>query len=195
MESKSNASSKSTSNESTSHTVGSTVVYGLHGKCKVVAIESKTMGDQTLALYKLEPIRGGIAKPASSKREPAIWVPLTTASQLGLRTPMTESHLEAINSILSNREYYFSTDESWHIVHPKLEAVIRTEGAMGLAKVYSYLYVLRKRLVVVSGEINRFWETVGRLLLREICDLTQETQKPAEERINKLMRSKLLPDS
>lgn len=174
------------------HTEGDLVVYGMHGKCKVVAIESRTVGSETLTFYKLEPVKNWIAKPA--RKEPAIWVPVKSAVAQGLRNPLQTDQLEEIHSILSSREYFFTGTDPWHTTQSKLESTIRSEGAVGLAKAVSFLFVLRKRVAVPSSDMNKFWELCLRLLLREICDITQETSKVAEERITKLMRSKLLPD-
>lgn len=172
---------------------GDLVVYGMFGKCRVLSVESRSIGGETQDFYKLEPVRHWIGKP--TRKEPAIWVPVKSAESQGLRSPLAEEALDAMNAILSSREYYFTLGEAWHVIYPQLDAAIRTEGATGLAKVVSYLFVLRKRVTVPSSDMNKFWENTLRLLLREICDLTQETSKQAEERIIKLMKPKLQPDT
>jgi uncharacterized protein YcgL (UPF0745 family) len=107
---------------------------------------------------------------------------------------MSSADVESVTAILSNREYYFDLREPWNQVLPQLEACIRREGAIGLAKVESYLYVLKKKEIVPQPEVARFSESVNRLLLREMSDVLGETPKQIEERLARPMRHKLSPD-
>ena len=173
---------------------GSPVIYALHGKCSVISIESRTFGDKTVRCYKLQ-----VSKPAlsrSTRQEPAIWLPVDAALARGLRAPLTHVESDAVLAALANREYYFNASEDWKVVQPKLEACIQHEGAMGLAKVISYLFVSKNRYAVAPSEISKFFESSLKLLVRELAEaLGGEKMRPLEERIIKSMRHKLLPDS
>jgi RNA polymerase-interacting CarD/CdnL/TRCF family regulator len=177
----------------TSFGPGSQVIYGLIGRCSIVAIETRQIGGESISFYKLE-----VSKPAlsrSTKPEPAIWLPVNSARERGLRSPINSADSANVMAILSSREYYFSLDESWSAVQPKLETCIRSEGAIGLAKVASYLHVLKKREVNVLPEVNRYIENVHKHLFRELSEVTGETIRVLEEKAAKGFRQKLLPDN
>ncbi len=183
---------KTSAPASTLFVVGDTVIYPLHGKCQITGIESKTVGGQSIAFYKVEVVRSAFAR--TTRKEPAIWIPVSTAAERGLRRPMTNEMLATVWSLLENREYFFAGSDSWGVAQPKLEAAIRSEGALGLAKVASYLHALKRRMIVPSTEVAKMSENVEKLLVREISELTGEQVRTIEERMHKAMRHKLLPD-
>src|SRR5579885_1522633 len=171
----------------------STVVYGLHGKCLITAIESRTIGSQTIKFYKLEVQKSALSR--SQRQEPAIWVPVSSAREQGLRAPMTAEEAEAVLRTLASREYFFQINESWSSILPKLESTIRIEGGIGMAKVLSYLFVLKRKQVVPTPEVARFYENVSRLLLRELSEILGKPIRALEDQIARGFRQKLLPDS
>ena len=85
---------------------------------------------------------------------------------------MDAAQTEEVFKIICNREYYFPLAETWSAIQSKLEQTIRLEGGIGLAKVLSYLHVLKRKQVVASPEVNRMYETVSKLLIRELHDVT-----------------------
>lgn len=169
---------------------GTSVVYALHGKCTVVSIEERAIGNQNLKFYKLEVQKSALSR--STRQEPAIWIPVTSAMERGMRPQMSASEAEEALAILNSREYYFSVNDPWSVVHPQLEATIRREGGKGLAKVYSYLAVLKKRQVVLSTDAGRFFETVSKHLIRELTETLHRTPRSLDEQIQKGLRHKLL---
>lgn len=183
----------STLNGSAVLTAGTEVIYGLHGRCTVISVESKNVGGTDLNFYRLE-----IQRPIPSrttKLGPTIWLPVTSAKEQGIRKPMDFNEAEMTLIILESREFYFQLEEPWKTLFPKLEVCIRKEGGVGLAKVESFLFVLKNKIVVPSTEILRFSELVTRLLLRELSQALNEPIKSLEERIQKLMKGKLQTDS
>src|ERR1700733_8843100 len=84
---------------------GSTVIYAMHGKCYVLGTETRSMGGESIRFYKLELKKSTLSR--SSRLEPAIWVPVATAKDRGLRAPMTKNEAEVAMKILLSREYYF----------------------------------------------------------------------------------------
>ena len=171
---------------------GMTVVYGLHGKCVVRAVESRQHLGEQISFYKLEPQKSTLSR--SSRQEPAIWVPLSTAQARGLRAPLNADSAQAVLKIFSSREYFFRADDPWTVVQPKLDQAIRQEGAIGLAKVASYLHVLKKRQIVPSTEVSRLSESVNKLILRELSDALNQPIRILEDRIAKDLRHKTLLD-
>jgi RNA polymerase-interacting CarD/CdnL/TRCF family regulator len=170
-----------------------TVIYALHGKCMVAGIETRTVGGQTLRFYKLEVQKSALSR--SQRHEPAIWVPVNSAREQGLRMPITAEDAEAVLRVLASREYFFQTNESWSAILPKLETTIRIEGAIGMAKVLSYLFVLKRKQVVPAPEVNRLYENVSKLLLRELSEVLNKPIRALEDQIAKGFRQKLLPDN
>lgn len=172
---------------------GMSVIYGLHGKCSIKEIVTRQIDGQELSFYKLEVQRSPLAR-ANIKQEPAIWVPVAQAEAKGLRLPVTATETDAIFALLSNREYYFPIKDSWVNLHPKFENSLRHEGLTGLAKVVSALFVMRRRQVVPNSEIVKFHDTTQRLLVKELAEALNELPRTIEERLEKIMRPKLLAD-
>lgn len=174
--------------------VGETVMYPHHGRCTVAAIETRQLGSEEVRLYRLEVQKSNLSR--SQKQEPAIWIPVQSAVQRGLRAPLSaDAAKEVVMKLLLNREYYFSVHEPWAAIYPKLEQCIRDEGAAGLAKVASYLFVLGRYQVVPAVEVNRFNENVLKLLQRELSQALQEPISEVETRIKKAFRQKSQPDN
>lgn len=172
---------------------GSTVIYAMHGKCSILGKETRTLGGKPVEFYRLKLKKASPAK--SQKQEAAIWVPIANAKDQGLRLPMTQEGAQEALKVLMSREYYFKLNEHWGIVQPLLEKAIRTEGGVGLAKVVSYLHVLKKRQFSSNPEINKLQETVNKLLFRELSDVLGEPVKALEDKVSRGMRSKTLLDT
>ena len=171
----------------------SPVIYGMLGRCRITSIETRQMGSQSIKFYKLE-----IQKPTlsrSTRQDPAIWVPVATAKEKGLRAIMDRAQAEEALKILLSREYYFEVGQPWKVVQAQLEKAIQSEGGAGLAKVASFLHVLGKRQIVPTSEVAKFSEAVNRILYRELSELLDEPMKSIEERVAKGMKHKLIPDS
>ena len=168
---------------------GTAVIYGIHGKCSVLSVERRITDGKTIQYYKLEPVKSSFSR--SQKQEPSIWVPVNTAQERGLRAPMTAAEAEACMDLVKNREYFFNLDQPWSALQPQLEACIRTEGALGLTKVLSFLFVMRKRLAAPPTEATRMYETISKLLLREMAEALQQTPRAIEDQIAKAIRTKL----
>lgn len=172
---------------------GSTVIYALHGKCTILGIEDRQMENGPIRFYKLEVQKSNLSR--SNRQEPAIWVPVANAQERGLRLPIDSSQAEAVFGILSNREYYFETTLSWSVIQPKLETATRLEGSIGLAKVESYLHVLKRKQIVPTPEVTRMSELVHRLLIRELTEATGEAPRVLEDRIARALKQKLIADN
>jgi RNA polymerase-interacting CarD/CdnL/TRCF family regulator len=172
--------------------VGASVVYAMHGKCTVTAIETRELAGETQRFYKLEVQKSPLSR--STRLDPAIWVPVSTAKTRGIRAPMTTNDVDQAFETFSNREYYLPLNETWNASQSKIEALVRNEGSLGVAKALSFLFVLKKKQVVAHPEVNRITETLQKLFTKEISELTGETMKAIEERMIRSMRTKLLAD-
>lgn len=181
------------SRQSTEFLPGTPVIYGMHGKCQILGTEFRTLGEQKIKFYKLEIKKANAGR--STRTDTSIWVPVDSAKNLGLRPPMNAEEASEAIKILCNREYYFKPEDSWNSLLPKLESSIKKEGGLGLAKVFSFLYVLKKKQVVPSSDVQKLFETVQRLLFKELSDATGESSRVLEEKVARGMRSKLIPDT
>ncbi len=170
---------------------GSPVIYAMHGKCAVISVETRQTSGESIEYYKLEIQKSPLSR--STRQEPAIWVPVSSARERGLRSPMASEDAEAVFKLINSREYYFPLNDPWSSIQPKLEAAIRGEGGFGLAKALSYLHVLKRKQIVASPEVARMYETVSRLLIRELAEATGETPRSIEDKIARGMRQKLVP--
>jgi RNA polymerase-interacting CarD/CdnL/TRCF family regulator len=169
---------------------GVELIYGLNGRCMIQSIEKRTVSGQEIIFYKLQKIKNPLSK--AMKTDLAIWVPASKAIEQGLRAVLKSDELEAVTRVLSSREYYFPIQTNWTGTHSALEAAINKEGTVGLAKAYSFLFVISHRQVVPTPEVNKMMEQVSKILFREVADAMGVTTKIAEEKINKYCRQKLI---
>lgn len=175
--------------------VGDEVAYGLHGQCVITGIEEKVVAGERLAFYQIRAIKSGpTAAKATQKNSPAILVPIATAENKGLRPIMSKAEAENIMHILESSEYYFELQQPWGIKQKILEETIRKEGAAGLAKVTGHLYILTKRDAVPSSTLMKFYETVERVLMRELSMALNLSLKEVGVLVQKALRNKLAAD-
>jgi len=169
---------------------GDEVIFGLHGKCTVLGKDTKAVGGTSLAGYRLQKLKTPQAKAASKQEDVFIFIPLSQASEQ-LRRPMTPDNIAAIEEVLKSGEYFFNMNTQWKELEKQFESAIRSDGAIGLAKVYSFLYVLKNRQVVTTPETSRWVENIKKLFFREVQDITGEIAKDLEKRFSQMMRLKL----
>lgn len=175
---------------------GSSVIYGVHGRCRVDGIEEKTVGGQTIAFYRLsieKPLLPSNMRP--QKHEPSIFIPIQDAKRRGLRRVMSDVEIQEVLEILSSREYFFPLTTAWRELLPQLESEIEQGGAVGLAKVLSYTSVLKSRQVVPSSEVIKFHEKIEKVIVRELAELLELSIKEVEGDIHQRVQNKLLPDN
>jgi RNA polymerase-interacting CarD/CdnL/TRCF family regulator len=171
---------------------GSSVIYAMHGRCTILSVEARHLGNQEIRFYKLEVKKNSPSR--LSRNETAIWVPVEKARAQGLRIPMDKAEAMAAMKLLLAREYFLKINEPWSILQSKLESMIRTEGGLGLAKAASFLYVFIRKQMVPAPEVLKFQEAIVKLLLRELSEALEEPIKVLDEKLNKGMKVKLLPD-
>lgn len=171
---------------------GDEVIYGLIGKCTIAEIESKKVGNEEHLFYRLERVKPAHLK--AKRPEPQILLPLTKAEKTGLRKEISALELEKLYEIFSSRELFLPLNQTWAITLVALEQMIRAEGAFGLARAYSFLFVLQNRQHLLNAEQNRFFETVRHALFKELSDVTQRTFREIETEIHQLLKTKLKYD-
>lgn len=170
-------------------TVGAEVIYGLHGKCTITAIESRTIGGIESPFFRLEVVRSPLSR--SVRQSPAIWVPFNAVTRGLLRMQASREQADAAMALLLNREYYLPIQADWRTsASPQLEKMIEREGLSGLAKSFSYLFCLRKKFHTLQPEQQKMMDSVQRALLRELSEILQLTPRDLEDQISKGMRGK-----
>jgi RNA polymerase-interacting CarD/CdnL/TRCF family regulator len=172
---------------------GDSVIYGTLGRCSVIGIETKRVGNQDLQFYRVEIYKPIAAK--TKKNEASILIPLNSARQKGLRNPIRKDDVESVFTILRNQEYYFSIKDRWETISPQLETIIAKEGAHGLAKALSYFHIAKPNVFNPPIDFTRTHENVRHVLIRELADAQEITIRDAEEQINKAIKNKILQDS
>ena len=171
--------------------VGDEVSYGIHGKCVVTAIETKTLGDKVVRFYQIKALRNPLAPKVVAKNTPAILIPISSAESNGLRNPMNKEQADLVLRTLADPDYHFNLNESWGLKQKVLEEALRKEGAIGLAKVVGHLHYIMKKDAAPRGEVLRFYESVLKHLVRELGDSLDIQSRDAENLIFKALRSKL----
>jgi RNA polymerase-interacting CarD/CdnL/TRCF family regulator len=184
--------------QKTIYKVGDSVSYGLHGKCVILAIETKDLESGPVSFYQIRAIKNPIAAKNPmrvSKSEPHILVPMDTAHKTGLRALMRKEEAENVLKLLSEPDYHYEMDLPWVSKQKMLEEVIRKEGPTGLAKVVGHLYVLIKRDAVPPTPVLRFYESVYRILSRELAEVLGIASKEMETLLNRTLKIKLSADN
>jgi RNA polymerase-interacting CarD/CdnL/TRCF family regulator len=174
---------------------GAAVIYGLHGRAQVAEVVTKKVGTESLSFYRIQIQKNSINGLKVAKKDSSILIPIQTARKNGLRDLMSTEEAERALAILNSRDYYYSLQEHFHIASPKLEAVVASEGGIGLAKVVSFLYTLKNRQVVASSEVSKSYELYSKVLFRELAEVTNTTITHIEEITAKGLKSKLLADN
>lgn len=172
--------------------VGDQVAYGLHGKCEITGISTKEMGDTTVEFYQVRQIKNPIAAKIVNPNEPAILIPVSSATNKGLRALMSKEQAEEILALLSSADWHFEMNETWISKQKKLEECIRKEGYTGLAKVVGHLHVQLKRETVPTSAVQKFYDSVERIFAKELAEaLGLPAAKDAELLIARALKNKV----
>lgn len=172
---------------------GTSVIYAMHGKCHVLGTETRNLGGEIIRFYKLEVKKIGLSR--TQRQEPAIWVPVSTARNKGLRLPMDRETAQGALDLLLSRESFFSVHQPWSTLQATLENTIRHEGGPGLAKVASFLLALKRFQVVTSPEVNKLCDTVNKLLLRELSEALLIPIRDLEVKMAKSAKNKVIRET
>lgn len=177
-------------------TLGSEVIYGLHGRCSIKSIETKKIGGETLEFYKLELLVKNPIVKTMTKKDTAIWLPVNNAKKKGLRLPIhSQEGVDAAYAILESREYYLPLETNWKDALPQLENMICTEGSEGLAKAISFSYALKESKAVPPSEVTKFYDNAVKQLAREVSEVIDKTVRLVEEEIETHLKHKMKPDA
>ena len=171
--------------------IGDEVSYGLHGKCVITGIETKEINDGSVSFYQVRTLKNPITAKNPNRNDPCILIPVSSAQAKGLRPLVTKEEAESILKLLSDSEYHFDLNETWVSKQKKLEESIRKEGAIGLAKVVGHLFIMIKNDAVPPTSLTKFYESIYKILARELGESMGLTTKEIEPLLNRALRNKL----
>lgn len=169
---------------------GDLVIYGSHGRCEVKSVETKTVGGETLRFYKLEKKKPALSRNLSNRTEAAIWLPVQSAQSKGLRALMTAEKADEALSLLADPEIAFSSDQSWGELQPQLEKCVLNEGGLGMVKALGFLYLVIESRQVPPSQMQKFYENLKNLFIREIAEIKEIAIRQAEDEVDRLLKKK-----
>jgi RNA polymerase-interacting CarD/CdnL/TRCF family regulator len=175
--------------------VGDEVSYGLHGRCVVTGIQTKQLEQGQLQFYEIRAIKNAAVPRPITKADPQILVPMSTATDQGMRSLMQRTDAEDVLKLLAEPDYHFALQQPWQERTKLLECCLRKEGPKGLAKVVGHLFMVIKCDVGPAVEAQRMYQAAHKALSRELSVAMDITTRGAEELIDKALKVKARKDS
>ena len=181
METVQNLTQSSKNMDTQNFKVGDVVVYGTRGKHTIISIESRTMGDQTMSFYKLEPVNYAVAKRTTTNNA-SILVPAATARKSGLRANCSANEMEKALAMFAEKDPHI--DESIlstpaNKLTVEIEKLCSEFGALGIAQSIQVLVVIHRRDAAMPKNLQAQLDQLLKNISREFADLRGET--PANE--------------
>lgn len=156
---------------------GDLAVYPSHGVGIISGIEDRKVAGENHPFYILK-ILGSDA---------TIMVPTKNSSVVGLRRIMKKSAIPKVYSILKERNYPISDNQTWNRRHREYTEKIKTGCAMEVARVLRDLYLLKGDKELSFGE-RRMLDVAKNLLVKELSAAKNVKEEKVEEELNKIMK-------
>jgi RNA polymerase-interacting CarD/CdnL/TRCF family regulator len=174
--------------------VGDEVTYGVHGRCQITGIETKTIGSKEQDFYAMKPVMAPLVAKTSARAHASILVPVEQAQASGLRQLMTKDEAAMVMTMLADGEYYFERAENWVTKQRRIEECLRREGAKGLAKAVGHLHIVVNSDAAPRSDVTKFYDNLKRALIKEVAEATDAQTKDIEPLVNKALQKKLKAD-
>lgn len=136
---------------------GDKTVYPAHGVADVVGVETKTIGQQSIAFYHLAVLGSGLK----------ISVPVHKAEENGMRAVARDEEITELYALLRQQEIP-SDRQTWNRRHRTFMEKIRTGSLFEVAEVYRDLSVLKAYKELSHGE-RQMLSTARGLLVNELA--------------------------
>ncbi|MBL4683944.1 MAG: CarD family transcriptional regulator [Nannocystaceae bacterium] len=136
---------------------GDKTVYPAHGVADVVGVETKTIGQQSIAFYHLSVLGSGLK----------ISVPVHKAEENGMRAVARDEEITELYALLRHQEIP-SDRQTWNRRHRTFMEKIRTGSLFEVAEVYRDLSVLKAYKELSHGE-RQMLRTARSLLVNELA--------------------------
>lgn len=137
-------------------TVGDKAVYPAHGVADVVALETKTIGDNPVDFYHLTVVGSGLK----------IIVPVAKAEENGMRRVATDDEVDELFDLLQDHEVP-NDRQTWNRRYRGFMEKIRTGSLFEVAEVYRDLSLLKSTKNLSHGE-RQMLRTARSLVVREL---------------------------
>ena len=152
--------------------IGDRAVYPAQGVGVVENIESREFCGQTHDFYILRIIDNDMT----------IMVPVTNASQVGLRNLISKDKVETIYNVLGEKQDGSLAIASWSRRQREYNDKIKTGDPCDVAEVLRELYLIREEKELSYGE-KKVLELARRLLIKELALAEGITEETVSERL------------
>lgn len=157
--------------------VGDKAVYPARGVAEVIKIEEKDIAGKRQSFYVLQ------IMDTSHK----ILVPVSSASEVGLRQVINEEEINEIFDILKERTIAFD-NQTWNRRYRGFMDKIKTGSIYDVAEVLRDLYRLKTDKQLSFGE-RRMLDTARTLIVKEIAIARAQTEEQVKNEIESIFVS------
>ncbi len=157
--------------------VGDKAVYPARGVAEVIKIEEKDIAGKRQSFYVLQ------IMDTSHK----ILVPVSSASEVGLRQVINEEEIREIFDILRERTIAFD-NQTWNRRYRGFMDKIKTGSIYDVAEVLRDLYRLKTDKQLSFGE-RRMLDTARTLIVKEIAIARAQTEEQVKNEIESIFVS------
>ena len=158
-------------------TIGDKAVYPAHGVADVVAVEEKTIGDQTVGFYHLNVMGSGLK----------IIVPVHKAEENGMRPLASAEEVDELFDLLRDHEVP-SDRQTWNRRYRGFMEKIRTGSLFEVAEVYRDLSLLKSTKSLSHGE-RQMLRTARALVVKELSVARDAPETEVEEQLDSIFRN------
>ena len=151
-------------------------MYPGQGPCRVDQVISKLIDGKTVSFYQLSVLADGGAE---------LFVPVNKAKVVGLRMLVS---LKEASRILETLIEATNFADGWRERASDNVRLFNSGSALDLALVVKSLTEMSTRKSLSAGECKMLLKARN-LLVREICEVTGETEQQVEQRIDSALRS------
>jgi len=157
---------------------GDLAVYPAHGVGVITGVESREVSGTNHRFY--------ILKILDS--EATIMVPISTATNVGLRKIVKKSMVPKIYDILKDRSEIVVDNQTWNRRYRDYTDKIKSGCVMQVASVLRDLYLLKIDKELSFGE-RRMLDTAWGLLVKELSIAKKTKEEKVEEELARIMQS------
>lgn len=150
---------------------GDKTVYPAHGVADVIGVETKTIGEHSIAFYHLSFVATGLK----------ISVPVHKAEENGMRAVARDEEISELYALLRDHEIP-SDRQTWNRRYRGFMEKIRTGSLFEVAEVYRDLSVLKAHKELSHGE-RQMLRTARGLLVKELSVARATPEAEVEEQL------------
>ncbi len=157
--------------------VGDMAVYPAQGVAEVVGVEEKEISGNLHRFYVLRIV----------DTDMRIMVPLTKATEVGLRQIIGEEEIQEVFDILREKEVHVDK-QTWNRRYRGFMEKIKTGSLFEVAEVYRDLYRLKSTKTLSFGE-RRMLDTAKNLIVKELSVARKINETKMEREIERICQA------